>query len=229
MKKYESVFNNHKLVRIYNGIDSNRFYKPEKEIFNEDKVKMIMVGGFEYYKGQIELSKALVKVFQKGYYNFELNFVGVGKEEVRKEVEEIFKEAGMLNLVNFLGYKYDVENYFEKSDISFTCAKSEAFGRTTVEAMLSGNLVIGSNSAGTKELIKDGETGILYNLQDIDDFSEKIIYALNNQENVKKIASNGRSFMYENMTAEKNADNIYRLYQEIFKENYENLLDNYVS
>ena len=35
--------------------------------------------------------------------------------------------------------------------------------------------------------------------------------------------------MYENMTAEKNADNIYRLYQEIFKENYENLLDNYVS
>ena len=229
LKKYESVFNNHKLVRIYNGIDSNRFYKPEKEIFNEDKVKMIMVGGFEYYKGQIELSKALVKVFQKGYYNFELNFVGVGKEEVRKEVEEIFKEAGMLNLVNFLGYKYDVENYFEKSDISFTCAKSEAFGRTTVEAMLSGNLVIGSNSAGTKELIKDGETGILYNLQDIDDFSEKIIYALNNQENVKKIASNGRSFMYENMTAEKNADNIYRLYQEIFKENYENLLDNYVS
>ena len=69
----------------------------------------------------------------------------------------------------------------------------------------------------------------MYNLQDIDDFSEKIIYALNNQENVKKIASNGRSFMYENMTAEKNADNIYRLYQEIFKENYENLLDNYVS
>ena len=188
-----------------------------------------MVGGFEYYKGQIELAKALAIVFERGYDNFEIDFIGLGQKIVQDEVKKIFEKAKMSHLVNFLGYKSDVENYYITSDISFTCAKSEAFGRTTVEAMLSGNLLIGANSAGTKELVKDNETGILYEPNDSEDLAEKIIYVLNNKNTAQKIAEVGRNYMYENMTAEKNADNIYNLYQEIFKENFEKFFDNYDS
>ncbi len=228
-KKYENVFDANKLVKIYNGIDANRFYKPNKTIFNHEKIRMVMVGGFEYYKGQIELAKALAIVFERGYDNFEIDFIGLGQKIVQDEVKKIFEKAKMSHLVNFLGYKSDVENYYITSDISFTCAKSEAFGRTTVEAMLSGNLLIGANSAGTKELVKDNETGILYEPNDSEDLAEKIIYVLNNKNTAQKIAEVGRNYMYENMTAEKNADNIYNLYQEIFKENFEKFFDNYDS
>ena len=73
------------------------------------------------------------------------------------------------------------------------------------------------------------ETGILYEPNDSEDLAEKIIYVLNNKNTAQKIAEVGRNYMYENMTAEKNADNIYNLYQEIFKENFEKFFDNYDS
>lgn len=216
--KYKPVIDDNRLVRIYNGIDATRFYKPYKQIFNNRKVRLIFVGGFEYYKGQIEFAKACAKVFKRGYDNFEIWFVGMGRLDVKQEVKEIFDSEGMYDYVKYLGYKYDVENYYSDCDISFTCAKSEAFGRTTVEAMLSGNLLIGADTAGTKELIDDNTTGILYKHGDSDDLAQKIIFALNNPHVSKRIANNGRQTMFENMTAEINADNVYELYQDIINE-----------
>ena len=213
-KKYEDVFDKGKLVRIYNGIDAKKFYKPNRSIFNDDIVKFIMVGGFEYYKGQIEFAKACAKLYASGVHDFKVSFVGTGRGDVREEVENIMADADMHN-VDYLGYKKNVEDYFDKADVSFTCAKSEAFGRTTVEAMLSGNIVVGADSAGTKELITDKKTGILYKHGDSDDLYKKMLYVINNKEESRKIADNGRRFMYENMTAEINADNIYSLYEDV--------------
>lgn len=215
-KKYEDVFDNGKLVRIYNGIDAKKFYNPNKNIFQSKRIRFIMVGGFELYKGQIEFAKACSKLYNNGFTNFEVWFVGTGNPSVKSTVEKIISDGGMDN-VKFLGYKKDVENYYKKSDISFTCAKSEAFGRTTVEAMLSGNLVIGADSAGTKELIKDGKTGILFKHEDIDDLYEKMLFAINNLDASRDIAENGQQYMFENMTAEINADKIYEVYSEILK------------
>lgn len=215
-KKYEGVIDSDKLLMIYNGIDATKFYNPDKTIINDELIKFIFVGGFEYHKGQIEFANACVKLYSLGYHNFEVNFVGTGNINVRKEVEEIFSQANMEN-VKFLGYKKDVENCFKKTDISFTCGSIESFGRTTVEAMLSGNLVIGGNVAGTKELVVDGETGLLYEHGNFDDLCEKMIFAMTNIEKSKEMASAGRKFMIENMTAEINADNIYKVYKEVLK------------
>ena len=213
--KYIDIIDDEKLVCIYNGIDAKTFYKPNKKILQNKKVILIMVGGFEFYKGQIEFAQGCVKAYEKGYYNFEVWFIGMGRHDVKDKVKNIFKKAGMEHIVKYLGYKYDVENYYKQSDISFTCAKSEAFGRTTVEAMLSGNLVIGANTAGTKELIENNETGLLYEQGNSDDLSEKIIYAITNPKKSEKIAEKGRKYMFENMTSEINADKIYKLYKEI--------------
>jgi hypothetical protein len=95
------------------------------------------------------------------------------------------------------------------------CSNNEAFGRVTVEAMLSGSLVIGSESAGTKELIIPFETGLLFKQNDIDDFVDKIQYALNDREVSRRIAKNGQAYMYNNMTAEKNAFEINKIYNKI--------------
>ena len=66
---------------------------------------------------------------------------------------------------------------------------------------------------------------------DINDLWEKILWAVNNLEKSKKIANNGRSFMFQNMTAEINADKVYekiesfvnRYYDQEKRENFNNL------
>ncbi len=218
-KKYERTFDKERLVRIHNGIDAERFYKASRSILDEEPYKLIMVGGFEYYKGQPEFADACIKVLKQGYTNIEVWFVGLGSKNVQEEVKAKFEEENLTDYVKFFGYKYDVENYYDKADISFTCAKSEAFGRTTVEAMLSGNLLIGADTAGTKELINNYNTGLLYKQGNSNDLAEKIIYAITHTYKSKNIAKKGRQYMFENMTAEINADNIYKLYEDVLNLN----------
>ena len=215
-EKYENTFDQGKLIRVYNGIDEKKFYKSNKTIFNDKSIIFIMVGGFEYYKGQIEFAQACTKLYLNDFKDFEVWFIGTGNPSVQNIVENIFKSSKMNN-VRFLGYKHNVEEYYNVADISFTCAKSEAFGRTTVEAMLSGNLVIGANTAGTTELIADKKTGILYESGNAEDLYEKMLFAIKNIEKSKKIAEAGRQFMFENMTAKKNAENIYEIYKDVLK------------
>ena len=213
-KKYQKVIDASRLVCIPNGIDDKKFYFANKTILKTDCVKFIFVGGFEYYKGQIEFAKACTLLYKKGY-DFEVHFIGTGRKEIQDKVRNIFDEEGMSNKIFYHGYKNNVADYLKMTDISFTCSKSEAFGRTTVEAMLAGNLVIGANTAGTQELINDGVTGLLYEQGNAQNLYEKMVWTLQNRLKAQKIAQAGREYMYQNMTSEINADKIFALYQEI--------------
>ena len=97
------------------------------------------------------------------------------------------------------------------------CSKAEAFGRVTVEAMLSGSLVIGADTAATIELIRDMETGLLYKYGDISDLTQKIEWVLNEKEIARKISENGCHYMREHMSSETNAKNINELYEKVVR------------
>jgi len=215
--KYNPIFEQGRLKLVYNGIDENIFYKPDKMIFKEDKAIFIFIGNFAYHKGHMEFARACVSVAQQGFVDFEIWFVGSGNAIVQKEVEEYFKIHGQEGRIKMLGYAKNVADYYSQADISFTCSKSEAFGRVTVEAMLSGNLVIGADVGGTKELVIHGDTGLLYHQGDSEHLAKTIIYALTHKEEMSLIANRGRKHMHETMTARINANNILNVYKEILK------------
>ena len=60
-----------------------------------------------------------------------------------------------------------------------------------------------------------GVTGLYYEQGNPRDLYEKILFAANNKSESMKIAESGRKYMFENMSAEKNADEIHDLYMEI--------------
>ena len=212
-KKYDNVFDEDKLVRIYDSVDDNGFYKPNKEIFNNSTLIFIIVGRVSYPKGQADLAKACSKLYSSGFTNFEVWFVGEEYDNTKTEIVDLFESTKMDNY-KFLGHMDNVGELYELADISFTCSEFEALGRTTIEAMFSGNLVIGADSGATTELLNDNR-GLLFNLHDSDDLFEKIKFAIDNPEISKKIAESGRKYMVENMGAEKNAEEIVNLYREI--------------
>jgi glycosyltransferase involved in cell wall biosynthesis len=219
-EKYEKVIDPSRLMMIYNGINEDLFYKPNKEIFAHSKPIFIFVGGFAIYKGHIEFAKACLELALRGYTDYEIWFIGTGNTDIREQVISMFEEAGLSENIKILGYKENVADYYEKADLAFTCSISEAFGRITVEAMMSGVLAIGANAAGTVDLIKDNETGLLYESGNYIDLANKIEYALNNRGKMKTIAAQGREFMKKNMTAKINAEKIYGIYKELlYKQN----------
>ena len=214
-QKYLSVVPETKLKLIYNGISEKEYYAPQKEIFQKRvPVFLFLAGSDSYYKGRADLIKACEKLNSEGV-DFELWFVGW----CGLEIQNLVNEAGLTERTRFFGYQKDTANYYKHADIFFMCSRFEAFGRTTVEAMLSGCLVIGADSAGTKELIEDSVTGFLYPYGDVDKLAETIRYALVNKESMKTIADRGRSFMVKNMTSEINAQIILEEYKRILSTN----------
>jgi len=102
------------------------------------------------------------------------------------------------------------------------CSKAEAFGRVTIEGMLSGTLVIGAACGATEELIQNNKTGLLYEYGNENDLTNKIKWAVTNKEIARSIANCGRTYAKENMTAVINAQNVYSLYQEVMEKKNEN-------
>ena len=64
--------------------------------------------------------------------------------------------------ISFMDAREDVLELFKNSDVFIMSSKAEGFGRTTIEAMLGGCLLLGTDSGATPELVRDGETGFLY-------------------------------------------------------------------
>lgn len=214
--KYSEFIDNDRLITIYDGVEVEKFYNPHKEIFEENIIKIIFVGYISEYKGIYDFCDACIKLYTSKFKNFEVMIVGSGESHVVDEIKSNFIDAGMERNVSFLGFQKDVAKFLTKSDIFCMCTQWEAFGRTTVEAMLSGNLVIGANSGGTKDIINDGVTGILYTQGNSENLYEKLYWAIQNKLKCKEIAKSGRDYIFNNMSAEKNADEIYKLYNEIF-------------
>lgn len=216
-KKYENVLPKDKMQIIHNGIDETDFYKPERTILSDKKVVFFCAGIINDNKGQFDLVEACGKLYEKSKKDFELILAGKCSEDSKNRVLSIAQRYGIENRIVLAGRSNDVNELFAKADIAFMCSKFEAFGRVSVEAMLSGCLLIGANTGGTLEIIDDGKTGLLYEQGNVNDLCEKIGYALENKEKMQKIASFGREKMHETMTAEINAKNIVEVYNQVIK------------
>ena len=82
--------------------------------------------------------------------------------------------------------------YIKKCDIVCVCSYAEAFGLTTIEAMLSGALVIASDSGANSELIEDGKNGLLYACDDIEDLHIKIDKVIHDKHTANEISRRGQ-------------------------------------
>lgn len=212
-KYRNALFKN--IVRIYNGIDETIYFDKEKKIFTEDKLVFTCVGILAEYKGQHLLLEACGKLKENGFDNFEIQLIGDNVSTYMIRLKEITSRYGIADKVRYLGRRNDVHEFYKKTDIMFVCSRSEAFGRITVEAMMSGCLVIGANTAGTKEIINDGINGVLFEAENSADLYDKIVYATCNKELMKEIASCGRKDALEKYSAMRNAEEIYSLYQKL--------------
>lgn len=210
LEKYSSHISNEKLVCIYNGVS----FEPYKvrQYVNKSKYNLLISGRLSEAKGQIDAMKALSYLKRKGISHLMLHLAGGGNIGFYRNMAE---KLNIKDQVKFYGHINYLTELREKMDIELICSKKEAFGRVTVEAMGSGVPVIGANSGGTVELIKNKETGLLYCQGDYRDLSEKICQFIENAEYRKKIAESGCKYARKNFGVDINAKKVYQCYRDI--------------
>lgn len=207
---YKTKFDNDKLIVIKNGIDINRFYFFNREILNHKKVEFINVGGMVQGKGQDLIIEAAKVLIEKNCIDYHITLIGNGVNE--SLLKQKVKDYNLNQYISFEDNQSDIEEYYSKSDSYIMSSNYEGFGRVTVEAMLSGCIVIGSDSGATTEILGEGRYGLLFKNADYNDLVNKMLYVINNRIESKKIALKGQEYAFNEFSIENTTNNIDQLY-----------------
>ncbi len=200
---------------VYDAVEMNEDICISRDILQDKSVRMIMVGVIIPYKRQTELIQACAILKQKGFLDFHLTIVGNGAKDYIEKLRQMVLDHNLDGHISFYGVSKSVSELYAQSDLAFMCSIAEPYGRVTVEAQLSGCLVIGANSGATPELIVDGETGYLYESGNAEALAEKIITAVENSQLSQRIAKAGQEYAKRAYTKEKNLQQIIEVYEEV--------------
>ena len=124
-----------------------------------DKSYFLFVGRLFPNKGVEMLIEAMSKVI-KHKPNTILRIAGSGEPSYVSYIINKTKELGLVNNIEFLGYRNDIAELMSHAKAIIVPSFFEAFGFITTEAMFYGALVIGYDSAGTKEQMDNVENAL---------------------------------------------------------------------
>lgn len=195
----EAYFNKYS-IEAEEAIDCIKCSKlpPLKSKFTNDMIYLLIAGTISRGKGQIDAIRAMDVLINKGIYNLRLFIVGDGSQCYVWSLNRYIQERGLNDYIKILPFSEKLEEIRDFCDIALTCSKMEALGRVTMEAMIAGITVIGSDTGGTKELIgEQQERGFLYNHGNYMDLSQKIDIVLNDKEGREKKRRNAQSYIQE--------------------------------
>lgn len=214
-KKFESLIDRDKLEVVYNGVSSENIYEKQAKDYDHEQVSFLISGRISREKGQDQVLRAAELLVRKGIREFHVNIAGPGDT---RALEMLAKQLGIEEYVTYLGMRTDLPAVRRDMDAELVCSRCEAFGRVTVEAMMSSNPVIGSNRGGTKELIQDGKNGFLYEYDDIDSLAECMEKIIVNRELTRMLGREAYQSSANRFTTVRNADGIEKIYQSLLCE-----------
>ena len=125
-----------------------------------------------------------------------------------------------LDCIEMAGYIADMNTLRRKVHVEIVPSVMEAFGRVTVEAMLSGNPVLASDSGANPELIEEGKNGWLFKEGNVEDLAKKMKDILENQKKISQMGYLAYQEAKGKYLSDRNTKEVDQLYQVIRGENY---------
>ncbi|MCZ8125079.1 MAG: glycosyltransferase family 4 protein [Magnetospirillum sp.] len=159
--KYADFLPRERIVRVYYRIDPAPAMAQAPPFAPADAFHLALPGSLNPQKGQDVAIEALIALARAGKRPH-LHFFGEGAEGYAARLRARAAEGGIADTVRFHGHVGDLGARLARASAVLVPSRCEAFGRVTVEAMRAGSAVIASDQGGTRELIRDGDTGLLF-------------------------------------------------------------------
>ena len=122
-----------------------------------------------------------------------------GKGGLLSSLQELAKEKGIADKVEFPGYVPDMPERLKKASMFVLSSNYEGMPNALMEAMAVGLPVVSTDcgGGGARFLIKDGENGLLVPQKDVDAMAYAMEKILSNDKFAKKLGANARKLQEE--------------------------------
>ncbi len=150
------------VIPLGTNIDSTSIHSKDeaRNLLNlpSDKFLVGVVGRLDEKKGQLEVIEAISSV-KESSKNMQVVFIG---DKTKNEADEYVQKLNntiaqeqLQDSVSFLPHQSNMQQLYGAFDLVIVPSWEETFGTVTIEAMASGVPVIGSNTAGTAEILEN--------------------------------------------------------------------------
>jgi len=209
--------NANKVFVITRGVDTERF-KPRngkdslrKEFgVKEDDIVILYVGRLDLVKGVnylLQTAKELIPNYKN------TKFLIVGDGSLRGEYEAFAKSFS--DNIFFTGFRGDVSELMNISDVFVLPSLSEGAANVVMEASASGLPVIATEVGEVPQIVLNGKTGILIKPKEVNDLVYALEKLIENPLLSKKMGEIGRKRMEEEYSWEIICKKIENAYQEV--------------
>ena len=174
---------------IYNFIDFDKFKKSDKDHFKKaiapDNEKILThVSNFR----SVKRAEDALFVFEKVIQQIPSKLLMIGDGPERAKLEVICRERNLCDQIRFLGKQGAIDQLLSVSDLFILPSSNESFGLAALEALSLGVPVISSNAGGIPEVNRDGYTGYLCEVGDVDDMADKAMRLLSDEALLRKFS-----------------------------------------
>jgi L-malate glycosyltransferase len=197
------------------GIDPEKFRNTG---FIRSDNREIIIGTIKSLKKTYGID-ILIKIFKRLKENnpdksLKLLLGGVGPEE--ESLRKLCKDLQLEGYVEFTGnIPYDiVETIHNRISIFANLSLSESFGVAVLEASACEVPVVASDIGGLPEVVIDGITGFLVNLNNMDEITEAFQKLIDDDNLRLRMGQNGRNLVLEKYTWKKNIEEMINIYEE---------------
>ncbi|MBI5643840.1 MAG: glycosyltransferase family 4 protein [Deltaproteobacteria bacterium] len=177
--------------------------------------------GAVFYAGIIHKVKGvdiLLKALSFVKTDFKVLLAGQG--EYLEEFKRLSRELGLEEKVEFLGWvaNKDLMDYYRRADVVVVPSYwVEAFGIVGIEAMACARPVIGFDTGGISEWLKDGVNGFLVPRGSYRELAEKIELLLMDKKLNEEMGMAARRLYEENFTKELHVDKLLSAMENILE------------
>ncbi len=218
-RTHRKMLSGSRVTVMYNGFDIHKYmidngFQRTPEIFT-----LLICGSIREEKGQFDAVRAVENLIH--YYqvkNIRLKLVGDGTGEYVERIKNYIKSENMESFIEILPFQLELKSLRKEADIALMCSRNEAFGRVTIESMLSENVVIGTNFAGTAEIIEDGWNGYLYEVGNIPDLTRKIYHVITHWDEQEELVKRAKASAKAKYDVGRYAKKMLEIYEEVRKD-----------
>ena len=175
-----------KITLIRDAIDADRFSAdPDvgtfQRLFQIEPENFVIASAAQFIprKGHRYLLRAVAGLKQQ-YPQLKLILFGQGPLE--NELRAMTAQLGLGNVVQFAGFRQDLDDYLGCFDLLAHPALQEGLGVIALKASAAGVAVIGFEVGGLREVVSHGETGLLVPAGDVQRLGNAIGSLIDNEE-----------------------------------------------
>ncbi len=163
----------------------------------------------------------VVRIFDGIQKRIPAKLIMVGEGPEKEAAEKLSDELGIKDKVVFLGNSTEIDRILCFSDLFLLPSESESFGLAALEAMVNKVAVVSSNVGGIPEVNKNGITGYLSNVGDVEGMIQNALKIISDDATLHRFKQNAFEW-----ASKFDILNILPLYEDVYERAYKSRYKN---